>query len=376
MIPYRTAAECIDWSLPCPSIFLSKEEGQALGVRRPLAENTLRRIAHGTKRYVIDAEEPFIVPVTHQGDSRVHPISEPFRTVTCANRGEFALCTPYLVNTRNGERTGQAPRTRGVDEPFWTITGQGSQQALVAAHISRQFGSSVGSSLDSPTETTTAGGGKSALVAATIIKNMTNNAAKDARDPLSTILTGNHHYAVAAFLAQHNSGMVGHDARTPMSTIVGKGSNQGLVASHLVKLKGTSRDGQPVTEPLHTVQASGFHYGEVRAFLLKYFGTDQDPRLREPMHTLTTKHRFGLVTVAGQGYVIVDIGMRMLQPRELFRAQGFPEEYRIDGTRPDGKPITKTDQVRLCGNSVCPQIPEALVRANFEHEETYQRVAA
>lgn len=262
-IAYRTAAECIDWSIPCPSIFSRK---------RPLADNTLRRIAHGVVRYVIDAAEPFIVPITHAGNaSRVHSTAEPLRTITTAQRGEFAL--------------------------------------------------------------------------------------------------------VSAFLAKHYTGVIGGRVDRSIGTITAK-DHHSVVTSNLIKLKGTCRDGQAVTEPLHTVQAGGTHYGEVRAFLLKYYGTDQNPTLTTPMHTLTTKHRVALVTVAGVNYIITDIGMRMLTPRELFRAQGFPDDYQIDGLRPDGKVITKSDQVRLCGNSVNPDIPEALVRANFEHERSYAQAAA
>lgn len=297
LLPYRTAAECIDWSMPCPSIFTRK---------RPLADATLRRIAHGIMRYVVHAKEPFIVNLTHGG--RVEPISEPLRTVTGANRGEKALIAPTLINTRNGERDGQAPRTRDILEPYATTTAQGSQGAMVAA-----------------------------------------------------------------FLAKHYTGVVGSDLRKPTPTITATDHNA-LVTSHLLKLKGTSSDGQPVTEPLHTVQASGNHYGEVRAFLLKYYGTDQDPRLADPLHTITARDRFGLVTVHGVDYQIVDIGMRMLQPRELFNAQGFPAGYIIDPEY-NGKPLTKTAQTRMCGNSVSPPPAEALVRDNYDAAAQYAATA-
>jgi DNA (cytosine-5)-methyltransferase 1 len=147
-----------------------------------------------------------------------------------------------------------------------------------------------------------------------------------------------------------------------------------LVTSHLLKLRGTCRAGQAVTDPMPTVTSGGNHVGEVRAFLLKYYGTDQDPRLREPLHTLTTQDRFGLVTVRGEPYAIADIGMRMLQPHELFAAQGFPSDYLIDITNPEtGRPISKKDKVRLVGNSVCPPNARVLIDANIKHtasEET------
>lgn len=162
--------------------------------------------------------------------------------------------------------------------------------------------------------------------------------------------------------------MVGHATSEPVSTILGRGSNQALVASHLLALHGTNTDGKPLEAPAPTVRAGGWHLGEVRAFLLKYYGTDQDPQLLEPMHTVTTKDRFGLVLVDGEPYQIADIGMRMLAPRELYRAQGFPDEYRIDVLH-QGKPLTKTAQVRMCGNSVCPPLAAAVVVANFAFEQ-------
>ena len=139
------------------------------------------------------------------------------------------------------------------------------------------------------------------------------------------------------------------------------------MTSNLVKLRGTST-ASGMDEPLGTVSAGGQHHAEVRAFLLKYYGSDQDPRLQDPMHTVTSKDRFGLVTIHGQDYQIVDIGLRMLSPRELYRAQGFPSSYIIGDDPSQGLSLTKSAQVRMCGNSVCPPMSEALVCANFAHE--------
>lgn len=300
-LPYRTAADCIDWSIPCPSIFTRD---------RPLAEATLRRIARGVMRYVIESPQPFIVPLTHHGERRAHPIDEPFPTVTGANRGELALISPSIINTRNGERDGQAPRVRDILHPYPTVTAAGSQGALVAA-----------------------------------------------------------------FLAKHYGGHEGHGSSLARSidTVTAR-DHHSLVSSHIVKLKGTSRDGHPITEPLHTVQAAGQHYGEVRAFLLKYYGTDQAPELRNPLDTVTTKDRFGLVMVRGEPYAIVDIGMRMLTPRELYRAQSVPDSYIIDPVV-DGKPLTKTAQIRMCGNSVPPAVARALVEANMTQQIEQEQAA-
>lgn len=349
--PYRTAAECIDWNLRCSSIFLTRKEGRAIGVNRPLADATMRRIAKGVERYVIGAAKPFIVNITHTGEGRVESVDEPLRTVTGANRGEKALVFPF---------------------------------------IERQFGNSAGNSASSPLGTTTAGGGgKSALVAAFLgtyygANRPGGDRTATVEEPLRTQPTENRHALVAAFLAQHNGGVVGHPAERPLSTITLRGTQQALVTSHLMKLRGTCRDGQRVDQPAPTVTGEGKHIAEVRAFLLKYYGTPQDPRLDEPLHSVTTKHRFGLVTVHGEDYEIVDIGMRMLTPRELFRAQGFPEGYIIDGGRDvcnaqgsllggEWLELTKTVQVRMCGNSVAPPAAEAIVRAQ---ESEHAGVAA
>lgn len=349
--PYRTAAECIDWTIPCPSIFLTREEGRAIGAIRPLAEATLRRIARGIKRYVLDAADPFIVPLTHTGSDRTESVRDPLRTTTTARRGERALVVPTLafVSSYYGDKRASDVRGCAVDEPIPTQPTE-NRHALVSAFLSRQFGNSIGHSADSPSGTATSGGGGKSAV-------------------------------VAAFLAQHNAGpnngkMAGRAATSPISTITATGTQQQIVTSHLVKMRGTNV-GSAADEPIHTVSAGGTHIGEVRAFLIKYFGTDQDPRIDEPMHTVTSKDRFGLVTVHGEEYVIADIGMRMLTPRELFRAQGFPDSYVIDrGVKITAAGqsgnlfdfpvlLTKTSQVRMCGNSVSPHPAAALVDAQF-----------
>lgn len=367
--PYRTAAECIDWSLPCPSIFERK---------RPLAEATMRRIAKGISRYVINANEPFIV--TYYGDKgrddfRGQPINEPLRTQTTENR--HAVVMPLLSSLYSERRDGD-DRCSPVDKPAPTITASQRHALIAPTLIQTGYGERPGQSprvpgLDKPLGTVVAGGQKHALVAATIVKqNFGDKPCHGLDEPLHTITTqGNKHALVSAFLAQHNTERVGvragRDARGPLSTITTRGTQQQIVAAHMINLKGSSRRMSAADDPTPTVTAGGYHIGEVRAFLIKYYGTDQDPQLREPMHTVTTKPRFGLVTVKGEDYIIADIGMRMLQPRELYRAQGFPDTYQIDAMV-NGKPLTKTAQVRMCGNSVSPVIATALVRANFRHE--------
>lgn len=286
--PWRTAADCIDWSLPCPSIF-DRE--------CPLADATLRRVARGVMRYVVQAARPFVVRIGHTGHGdagKVRGADVPLSTVT--SKAEHCLAVPTLVQTGYGERAGQAPRVPGIDKPLGTVVG-GQKHALVAAFLAKHYGGVVGQGLELPA---------------------------------GTVTTVDHH---------------------------------ALVASGLVKLRGTS-SAAAADEPLHTVSAGGTHHAQVLAFLTAYYGSDQDTPLHDPMHTVTTKPRFALVMVDGVPHAIADIGMRMLQPRELYRAQGFPDGYVIDRGA-DGRPLSKAAQVRMCGNSVCPPIAAALVRANY-----------
>lgn len=326
--PYRTAAECIDWSIPCPSIFERK---------RPLAENTMKRIAKGLQRFVIDAEEPFIIPVGYgerEGQSpRCQSVLEPLNTIVASNK--HRLVVPYLTEHANGS----SQRVFKVEEPLRTQCAQvkGGHFALVSPFLARHFGNSVGSDIECPMGTVTCGGGgKSALV--------------------------------SAFLAKHFGGVTGVEIDKPLPTITARRTQTQIVTSHIMKMRGhASRDkhGHDMREPLHTVSSGGQHHAEVRAFLLKYYGNDKNGQaVTDPMHSVTSKDRFGLITVAGVDYAIVDIGMRMLTPRELYRAQGFPEDYIIDRTA-DGKPINKTGQVQKCGNSVPPTVVKALVSSNL-----------
>lgn len=339
LLPWRTAADIIDWSIPCPSIFLTKEEAKAQGlnVKRPLAEATMRRIAKGVERFVIDAAEPFIVKCNHTSNRTVYDafrgqgLDEPLQTIT--QKLGYAIVQPLLAPFITEHANASHQRNMPADEPLRTICAEvkGGHFALVAPVIARQFGNSVGQSVENPLGTVMAKADKSQLV--------------------------------TAFLAKHYTGVVGAELTQPLPTVTTVDHNA-LVTSHLVKLRGTCQHGQPVTEPMPTVTAGGLHIGEVRAFLLKYYGTDSTIPCSEPLHTVTTRDRFGLVTVRGEDYQIVDIGMRMLEPHELFAAQGFPADYVIDHDA-TGKKFTKTAQVARCGNAVCPPLAAALVRANL-----------
>jgi DNA (cytosine-5)-methyltransferase 1 len=310
--PWRTAAECIDWSIPCPSIFARGKE---------LADKTQARIAHGVRRFVLEAAEPFIVSITHTGGFRGRGMGEPMPTITCANRGEHALIAPVLTKFQQN---------------------------------------SVGQPVTEPTHTVMAGAARFGLVAPTLIQVGYGEREGQAPrvpgldKPLGTVMAGTHHHAVvAAFLAQHNTGVVGHSARRPVSTIMTAGSHQQLV-----------------TATLSPAEAEGAE--RVAAFLLRYNGTNIGQRLDQPLGTATTKERFALVTVAGVPHVITDIGMRMLHWRELAAAQGLPGDYLWTG--PDGAPLGKTRIIRLIGNSVSPPPATALLRANLKREP--RRMAA
>ena len=357
--PWRTAAEIIDWNLPCYSIFLSKEEGRSVGVKRPLEEATMTRIAKGIDRYVINAIKPFIVNLTHQGGDRTEPVDEPFKTVTGAHRGEKAVVSPVIVPTLitsgYGEREGQEPCVPGLEKPLGTAVASGVKHALVAPHLTKFRKNSVGSGLDEPAPTVTAN---------SYIKR------PGGAPPIGV---------VAAFMAQHNidrgRGHPGRSVEHPVSTVTSSGAQQGVVATHMLNMKGSDRRDSEAGEPVNTITGGGYHIAQVAAFMTKYYGTGEGAAIDEPCHTTTTKDRFGLITVDinGEPYIIADIGMRMLSPRELFRAQGFPDDY-IIAPEFNGKPLTKTAQIRMCGNSVCPQVAEALVHANFSAGLTAVRV--
>jgi DNA (cytosine-5)-methyltransferase 1 len=338
LVPYRTAAECLDFTLACPSIFNRK---------RPLADNTLKRIFEGIRRYVINCAEPFIVPVAHHGDSRANSIMEPLRTITAERRGDFALVRPLVVGIDNKSNGGRD--VWDASEPLRTITTENRFAAVVPYMVPR-YGERKGQAPRT----------------------------RSVQLPLPSIVTTDNGGAlVAAYLAKQNGVgdkiVKGQPLTDPVHTITTK-DQKAVVTSHLVKLKGTSKAGHPVTEPLHTIQAGGLHYAEVRAFLIKYYSEGgQWGSLKEPMGTLTTKDRIGLVTIHGEDYVIVDIGLRMLTPRELYRAQGFPIDYKI-AIQHKGKPLSKTAQVRMCGNSVCPPVVKAILEANFR--QSRQEAAA
>ena len=397
-LPRVTAADCLDFSIPCPSIFTRP---------RPLADATMRRIAKGVMRHVINSADPFIVPngyaaVSVHCDSgdyrgniwpfiaehanasnqRTMAANEPLRTVCAGVKGgHFSVVTPILAGV--GGRAGQSePRSGG--EPLYTMTTK-ADTALVAPHLVKFRGDSIGSPATDPVPTITAGAGAArpagaahALgVAVSCLVQMGHGEGKspgkrfshgvnDIRGPLGTIVaSGGGQGLMTAFLEQANGGFyqgAGNDARDPVSTITASGSQQRLVNAELAELSPEQEAGAL----------------RVAAFLVKYYGTGANvPTLRDPVDTITTRDRLALVTVVIKGtpYVIVDIGLRMLKPHELFRAQGFPRDYIIDRTA-NGTPLTTSAAVRMVGNSVSPPPIAALARANLDKIKAPRRVAA
>lgn len=366
--PWRTAAECIDWSLPCPSIFSRK---------KPLAENTLKRIARGIQRFVIDNPTPFIVKCNHTSTKtkydcfRGQPLTEPLHTITKAPG--FAVVIPHLTKFRTGA-TGQevtepmptvtagtsvrpggnghalgmveaaltpftvgaggpkySAKPRSVELPMNTVVNT-NHSCVIAPVITRQFGASVGHVVDQPSGTVTAGGGgKSQLVSAFLAKHFGGNytgPGAPLEGPTHTVTTTDHH---------------------------------ALVTSSIIKMRGTNT-GQPTDTPLQTVTAGGQHFGEVRASLAMQ---DYDEARAALVSEFLRQHGLNeFVLIDGVTYRIVDIGMRMLQPKELYAAQGFPAWYVIDQDY-RGNKYAKDKQVARCGNAVPPPFAEALVRANL-----------
>lgn len=367
--PYRAAAEIIDWSNLGLSIFATKDEARAWaretgadGVpKRPLAEATLRRIARGIKKFVLDAKEPFVVPLrgTSPAHTSTHGVGQPLSTVS-AGGTHHAVVTPIVVpnNTNN------VPRSAA--DPVPTATS-GNRNILLTPILTEHANASNPRSwrADEPLRTVCANvkGGHHALVAPVLVQTGYGERegqeprALDPRAPLGTVVSGGvKHSACVAFLARHfgRRGTPGNDVCGPVGALTSK-DHTSLVTVALGEVEDRSE--------------------AVRAFLVKYYGAESEAHdVREPLDTVTTVDRFGLVTIHGTEYRIVDIRMRMLTPRELFRAQGFPDTYEIEHGA-DGRRLSKKAQVRLAGNSVEHYVAKALFAANLEPQTRRARAA-
>ncbi|MCI1139738.1 DNA cytosine methyltransferase [Stenotrophomonas maltophilia] len=395
--PRVTAADCLDFSIPCPSIF---------GRKRDLADATMRRIAKGVMRHVLQSAEPFLVPVPptcrdnssaaaafiaeHANSSHAlgsMRADEPLRTVCAGVKGgHFSVVSPILAGV--GGRAGQSePRSGG--EPLYTMTTKADTALVAPTLVQTGYGEREGQApraldLQQPLGTIVAGGVKHAVAAPRLVKFRGDSIGTAATEPVPTITSGAgaarpagaaHALGVsAAFMVQaaHGEGrpngpkrwgIGSKDARSPIGTVTASGNGgHALAEAELAQLS--------------PVQEAGAL--RVAAFMVKYYGTGANaPALRNPVDTITTRDRLALVTVVIKGtpYVIVDIGLRMLKPHELFRAQGFPSTYIIDRTA-DGTTLKTTAQVRMCGNSVSPPPMFAIADANLDPVPADLAVAA
>ncbi len=327
---WKTAADCIDFSDLGKSIF---------GRKKDLAPATLRRVAKGMKKFVIDNPAPFIVPIanwsgelaqssaeplrtitgwprggsfamaspviapaTHQGSVRVNDPLEPLPTVTCANRGELTLISPVMVTAAHGEGTpGGVQRwgdgSKSSTDPLGTVTASGGHSVAMATLIQSGYGERPGQEprvpgLGQPLGTVVAGGIKHALTSSILVgaggpEYSGKPAAPD--HPVGTLMTQNHRAVATAFMAQMNGGFNTTDAKgmdEPLTTVTNTGSQQQLVTANLVHLRGNC-DARSADEPLRTISAGGEHHGLVSAFMERAFGASVGQGLEEPAPTIT-----------------------------------------------------------------------------------------
>jgi DNA (cytosine-5)-methyltransferase 1 len=349
---YRSAASVIDFSRRCPSIFLTKEEAKAAGVKRPLQPATLARIAKGLFRYTIANADPFIVPITHRGSDRVHSSRDPLATITTAHRGELAVCAPHLTKFRHG--------SAGADlrdgTPTITSNGTGARQGcgipmglveaeLEAAYVEQANSNRYGHPCSEPVSTVMQSGVHQRLLSATLVKhNHGSHPFQDVEGPL---------HALTAQIDSYYGMGFGNDARDPMRTCTGKDRHSVIVAELTQAAPGDGRRAQ------------------VLAFLQERFGAPTAEDIADPLRDEHSRAKFGLVLIAGAVWMIRDIGMRMLDPEtELATAMGVPGDYILGSILDDGgKPIriTKTNITRMVGNMVSPPPARALIAANCDH---------
>ncbi|NRB19943.1 MAG: DNA cytosine methyltransferase [Rhodobacteraceae bacterium] len=442
LLPWRSAAECIDWSLPCPSIFDTAKQIKAkhgLRAKRPLAVNTMARVARGMQRYVLEADNPYVVELP--GGQTTAPsvqrfntgatgqdLRDPLATITAnswikkpGGAAPLGIISPCLA-TFYGHGGNRGKRAADLQTPLRTVTVE-NRHALIAPVLTYAQQGGRSRDITGPHHTITASRkDQNAVIAPLLVQTGYGERpgqaprALDLHAPLGTVVAGGvKHAAVTPFLAQHNKARAGHNpgraVNAPISTLTATGSQQGVIMPSIVRHFGQST-GHPVEEPLGTVTAGGGgKSGLIAPWFAKYYGTGDGARSDGPLHTITVKDRMGhmqaelaapefstehhqrarevaeflrsqgvwdggefvTVTIKGTEYVVVDIGMRMLTPRELFNAQGFPRDYVIEGVwHQDGedwtfKPFTKHQQVSCCGNSVCPGLARALAAANCAH---------
>jgi len=398
--PYVGAYTQIDFNRPCPSIFDTTDEiKRKHGVRaqRPLADKTMQRIARGLKKFVLDNPEPFIIQCNHGGDRKPHDVKEPMPTIT--GKHGFGIVEPYMVQI--GQTGFSEDRSSKVEEPLKTIVSK-NEHCLIEPLLIQCKYENEPQSTEQPLSTITAVNSH-LLCAPTLIQYHSETGQNEVRgqnlkEPIMTIDSGNRYGMVSAFVQKYFDGGykgAGADLQDPLPTITAVDHNS-ICTAHIIKMKG-SNIGHDAAEPLQTITAGGQHYGEittslvmqqqgrsvgtdikepintitginhmaeVRAFLIKYYGNGTPEDIKDPLDTITAHDRFGLVTIKGVDYQIVDIGLRMLEPKELYGCQGFPDDYIIDRDH-QGRNYPRSEQIKRCGNAVCPPIPAALVKDNL-----------
>lgn len=407
--PWRSAAEIIDWSLPTPSIFATKEEiRERYGVAavRPLARNTMRRVARGVDKFVIRSASPFLVIVNHSGDFRGQGLGEPLQTIT-AKHG-YGVASPVMapltmhnnqnavgtaitdpVNTITGTgagghqmvitptlaaigQTGGGDRCRSMEEPTHTQVSKAEECVVCPAMIqyhTEQTERVRGQGVTDPIMTIDASN-RYGLEAVSLVKYYGNDQhGQGAADPLHTITEKDREGVTVASLTEYHGASIGQVVEEPMSTILSK-PHQALQTAHMVKLKGTNLGGQ-ARDPLQTITAGGGHHGVVTTRIAKAepgVNLQNWPKIRAALNEFCDYHledtEVILFSIGGAWYFMADIGLRMLTPRELYRANGFPDDYKIDRDY-TGREYGKTKQVARCGNAVPPPFATALVRANL-----------
>lgn len=369
--PYVGAYTQLDFSLPCPSIFDTSEEiKEKYGIRavRPLAQKTMDRIARGFIKFVLNNPKPFIIQCNHGGERRPNDIREPMPTIT--GKHGYGIVEPYMVQI--GQTGFAKDRSKDVREPLTTIVSKNEHcliEPTLAPYMGKNTTNHPGGNCKDPIHTITTGNQK-CLISPTLIQYHSETSKDGVRgqtikDPIMTVDSSNRYGLVASFLHKYYDGGykgAGETVENPLPTVTAWDHNS-VVTANLIQMNNHC-DGKDIRQPLPTITAGDGHFGEVRAFLIKYYGQGTGQDIKDPLDTVTAQDRFGLVTINGTDYQIVDIGLRMLEPRELYGCQGFPDDYIIDHDY-TGKTYPRSEQVRRCGNAVCPPIPAALVRANL-----------
>lgn len=407
--PWRSAAEIIDWTLPCPSIFDTREqvrEKYGLNAQRPLRPNTMRRVARGVDKFVIKSANPFLVIVNHAGEFRGQGMGEPLQTIT-AKHG-YGVASPVMapltmhnnenatgtaitspINTITGTgagghqmlitptlaaigQTGGGDRCRSVEEPTHTQVSKAEECVVCPAmiqHHTEQTERVRGQAVTDPIMTIDASN-RYGIAAATLTKYYgTDQHGQAVRDPLHTITAKDREGVTVASLSEFHGTSVGTSPKKPLGTVLSK-DHQAVQTAHMVKLKGTNLGG-PVMDPVQTITAGGGHHGVVTTEIVKA-GAGADlrnwPKIRAALNEFCgyrlEDNEVILFLIGGAWYFMADIGLRMLTPRELYRANGFPDDYQIERDYM-GHVYGKTKQVARCGNAVPPPFATALVRANL-----------